>query len=102
MTRQFKLVDETKRYAHANAGRTLRDPEPVPTHPLVPLSITVPDGTGGEVTEVRPGMDRMGRPCNRHCMRMVARAHRTPASLHACMCMHACWLNLYRCAVYKF
>ena len=85
MTRPFDLVDETKRYAHANAGRTLRDPEPVPSHLLVPLSITVPDGSGGEVTEVRPGMDWVGRPYNRYCTKgclcMVARTH---LRKHAC------------------
>ena len=55
MSKQFDIVDETKRYANAQCGRTLRD---VPSHasqnyPLVPIFIAAPDGAGGEITEVR-------------------------------------------------
>ena len=64
MSTQSALVDEFRRQAYAERGKVFRDPEPVPSFPLVPISIAAPDGSGGEVAEVGPESTTLS-PCGK-------------------------------------
>jgi len=81
MSKQYEIVEETKRYANAQCGRTPVSPSNEShNHPLVPLFIAVPDGAGGEITEVREcDPTRHGESKNIQVTALLDDAHAWPA-----------------------